>query len=166
MFIVASDLSEAQRERLMSALSLQGMDVTAYTFEAVRKVFVKLFCTPKSSMENSSRRVNMRTDAKNLVTTARTSHPPEQKETIHMISMLQKEACSGSIHDLVHIPTQNCLADCLTKSSAKADNLSTAVKTGRLLDVEISLSPTPREGAFHVMFVRTSVVPRVKMLRK
>ena len=45
MFVVASDLSEAQRERL-----LQGMDVTAYTFDAVRKVFVKLFCTPKSSM--------------------------------------------------------------------------------------------------------------------
>ena len=50
-----------------------------------------------------------------------------------MISMLRKEVCSGSIHDLAHIPTQNCLADCLTKSSAKADNLIAAVKTGRLL---------------------------------
>ena len=54
-----------------------------------------------------------------------------------MISMLRKETCSGSIHDLAHIPTQNCLADCLTKASAKADNLITAVKTGRLLDVDI-----------------------------
>ena len=36
-----------------------------------------------------------------------------------MISMLRKEACSGSIHDLAHVPTQNCLADCLTKASAK-----------------------------------------------
>ena len=52
-----------------------------------------------------------------------------------MISMLRKDAGSGSIHDLAHIPTQNCLADCLTKASAKADNLITAVKTGRLLDV-------------------------------
>ena len=40
MFVVASDLSEAQRERLMSALSLQGMDVTACTFDAVRKVYL------------------------------------------------------------------------------------------------------------------------------
>ena len=54
-----------------------------------------------------------------------------------MISMLRKEACSGSIHDLAHIPTQNCLADCLTKASANSDNLITVVKTGRLLDVEI-----------------------------
>ena len=53
-----------------------------------------------------------------------------------MISMLRKEACSGSIHDLAHIPTQNCLADCLTKASAKADNLITAVQTGTLLDVD------------------------------
>ena len=109
-----------------------------------------------------------------------------------MISMLRKESCSGSNHDLAHIPTQNCLEDCSTKTSAKADNLITAVKTGRLLDVDIhpkfrslmehkaflptrcrtfmhtrkkdvfflnalriSLAPTPREGPFHVMFVRT-----------
>ena len=31
--------------------------------------------------------------------------------------------------------TQNCLADCLTKASGKADNLITAVQTGKLLDV-------------------------------
>ena len=36
MFIVVSDLSEAQRKRLTSPLSLQGMNVTAYTFEAVK----------------------------------------------------------------------------------------------------------------------------------
>ena len=50
--------------------------------------------------------LHMRTDAKNLVTTARTTHLPEQKEIIYMISMFRKEACSGSIHDLAHIPTQ------------------------------------------------------------
>ena len=54
-----------------------------------------------------------------------------------MISMLRKEACSGTIHDLAHTPRQNCLADCLTKASAKADNLITALKTGKLLDVDI-----------------------------
>ena len=79
--------------------------------------------------------IHMRTEAKNLVTTARTIHLPEQKETIHMISMLRKEACSGSIHDLAHSPTQNCMAECLTKASAKADNLIATVKTGKLLGV-------------------------------
>ena len=73
--------------------------------------------------------LHRRTDAKNLVTTARTNHLLEQKETIHMISMLRKEACSGSIHDLAHISTQNCFLDCLAKASAKADNLITAVQT-------------------------------------
>ena len=48
--------------------------------------------------------LHMRTVAKNLVTTARTIHLPQQEETILMISMLRKEACSGSIHDLAHIP--------------------------------------------------------------
>ena len=56
-----------------------------------------------------------------------------------MISMLRKEDCSGSIHDLAHVPTQNCSADFLTKTSSKTDNLIIAVKTGRLLDVAIHL---------------------------
>ena len=70
-----------------------------------------------------------------------------------MISMLRKEACSGSIHDLAHIPTQNCLADCLTKASAKADNLITAVKTGRLLDVD--MHPDFRTLMEHKAFLST-----------
>ena len=48
MFIVASDLSEAQRERLTSSLSLKGMNVTVYTLEEGKTVFVELFCTPTS----------------------------------------------------------------------------------------------------------------------
>ena len=59
--------------------------------------------------------IHMRTDTKNLVTTARTIPLPEQKETIHMISILRNETSSGSTHDLAHISTQNCLAVCLTK---------------------------------------------------
>ena len=58
MFIVASDLSETQREKLTSSLYLRGMDIPAYTFEAVKTVFAKLFCTPKSSMENQSGHVS------------------------------------------------------------------------------------------------------------
>ena len=53
--------------------------------------------------------------------------------------MFRKEACSESIHDTAPIPNQNCLADRLTKASAKADNLITAVQTGKLLDVDIHL---------------------------
>ena len=60
-----------------------------------------------------------------------------KKETIDMVSMLRKEACSGSTHDLAHISTQNFLAECPTKASAKADNLITEVKTGKLLEVVI-----------------------------
>ena len=58
MFVVASDLSETERERLTSSLSLQGMYVTVFTLEAVKTLFAELFCTPKSSMENPSLRVN------------------------------------------------------------------------------------------------------------
>ena len=82
--------------------------------------------------------IHTRTDAKNLVTRASTIHSPEQKEPIHVIPMLRKEACSGSICHLAHISTQNCSADCLTEASAKADNLITAVKTEKLLDVDVN----------------------------
>ena len=58
MFIVASDLDEAQRERFTSSLSLRNMTVTAYSLDSVQVVFVELFCTPRSSMENSSLRVS------------------------------------------------------------------------------------------------------------
>ena len=88
-------------------------------------------------MDISGANLHMRTDAKHLVTSARTIHLPEQKETIHMFSMLRKEACSGSIHDVAHIPHQNCLADRLTKASAKADSLITAVLTGKWLHFDI-----------------------------
>jgi len=74
--------------------------------------------------------IHMRTDAHNLVSTAATTHLPEQKETIHMIQMLRKEANSGRIDDLAHVVTSDCLSDCLTKHSAKPDALVKAVETG------------------------------------
>ncbi len=80
--------------------------------------------------------LHMRTDANKLVTTASTTHLPEQKETIHMINQLRHEACSGSIDDLAHVVSIDCMADCLTKSSAKADPLITAVETGYLPNVD------------------------------
>ena len=68
--------------------------------------------------------LHMRTDAKNLVTTSRTVHFPEQKgDHPHDFYVAQGSLFRKcSFHDLAHIPTQNCLADCLTKASAKADN--------------------------------------------
>ena len=80
--------------------------------------------------------VHMRTDANNLVTTASTTHLPEQKETIHMINQLRTEACSGAIDDLAHVVSADCLADCLTKHSAKPDFLIKAVNTGVLPNVD------------------------------
>ena len=80
--------------------------------------------------------LHMRTDANNLVTTASTTHLPEQKETIHMIQMLRKESSSGNIDDLAHVRTDHCLADCLTKNSAKPEALQRAVSTGILKTID------------------------------
>ena len=80
--------------------------------------------------------IHMRTDAHNLITTASTTHLPEQKETIHMIQMLRRESNSGKISDLAHVSTHDCLSDCLTKHSAKPDNLVKAVETGILPNVD------------------------------
>ena len=81
----------------------------------------------------------MRTDANNLVTTASTTHLPEQKETIHMIQMLRKESSSGAIEDLAHVISENCLSDALTKNSAKPEALLKAVETGILRAVDTVL---------------------------
>ena len=80
--------------------------------------------------------IHMRTDANNLVTTARTTHQPEQKETIHLIQMLRKESNSGAIDDLAHVVSADCLSDSLTKHSAKADALVKSVNTGILKGVD------------------------------
>ena len=64
----------------------------------------------------------MRIDAKNLVTTARTIHLPEQQETIHMISMLRKEACSGSIHDYLNSELFGRLSDEVVSEGRQLDH--------------------------------------------
>ena len=58
MFLVGSDVNEAQRERLTSSLSLRDITVTAYTLDTVQPAFVELFCAPKSSLENPSLRMS------------------------------------------------------------------------------------------------------------
>ena len=49
-----------------------------------------------------------------------------------MINQLRTEACSGGMDDLAHVVSVDCLADCLTKNSAKPDYLIKAVDTGLL----------------------------------
>ena len=94
--------------------------------------------------------IHMRTDAKNLAPTARTIHLPEHKETIHMISMFRKEACSGSIHDLAHIPTENCLANCLAKASEKTGQENCLMLTFTLiLEPLWSTRPSCQPGVKH-----------------
>jgi len=87
-------------------------------------------------MTGTAAEVHMRTDANNLVTTATTTHLPDQKETIHMIQMLRVESCSGSIEDLAHVVTTDMMADCLTKHSAKPDYLIKAIATSNLPNVD------------------------------
>ena len=84
----------------------------------------------------SAAEIQMRTDANNLVTTAATTHLPEQRETIHMINQLRTESCSGSIDDLAHVVSADCLADCLTKASAKPEALIEAVRAGTIVNVD------------------------------
>ncbi len=53
-----------------------------------------------------------------------------------MINQLRYESCSGSIDDLAHVISEDCMADCLTKSSAKSTALVKAVDTGTLPNVD------------------------------
>ena len=50
--------------------------------------------------------------------------------------MLRAEACSGAIDDLAHVVSADCMADCLTKASAKAEFLVKAVDDGKLPNVD------------------------------
>ena len=87
-------------------------------------------------VSGQSAEVHIRTDANNLITTAQTTRLPEQKETIHQINMLRVESNSGAMDDLAHVSSEDCLADPLTKASAKDDALIRAVTTGVLPKVD------------------------------
>ena len=53
-----------------------------------------------------------------------------------MINQLRHESCSGSIDDLAHVVSADCMADCLTKSSAKPTALIRTLETGNILNVD------------------------------
>ena len=90
-----------------------------------------------ADLSGQNAELHMRTDANNLVTTASTTHSPEQKETIHLIQMLRKESVSGRIDDLAHCSSGDCLSDCLTKHSARPDALIDAVESGVLKNLDV-----------------------------
>ncbi len=96
---------------------------------------------------------HMRIDANNLVTTASTTHVPEQQETLHMMQMLRKEACPGSIADHSHIRTHWCFADCLIKKSANPHALINAVRQGLLKEVDAH--PPLRTLVEHKAYLRS-----------
>ena len=100
--------------------------------------------------------IHLRTDANNLVTTAQTTHLPEQKETHHLIQMLRHESNTGHLDDLGHIASEYCLADPLTKHSAKPDQLVLTITTGRLDQVDVH--PPFRTLLKHKAFLTTWVI--------
>ena len=100
--------------------------------------------------------IHIRTDANNLVTTAQTTHLPEQKETHHLIQMLRHESNTGHLDDLSHIASEYCLADPLTKSTAKPDQLVSSITTGKLENVDVH--PPFRSLLKHKAFLTTWVI--------
>ena len=108
--------------------------------------------------------LHLRTDANNLVTTARTTHQPEQKETKHLTQMLRRESNSGSIDDLAHVVSAHCLSIALTKHSAKADELIRCVETGviRQVDCHPPFRSLTRHKAYLIMWLRQYVDPRLQ----
>ena len=60
-----------------------------------------------------------------------------------MINQLRHESCSGSIDDLAHVVSEDCLSDCLTKNSAKATALIKAVNEG--ISPNVDKHPSFRE---------------------
>jgi len=134
--------SDAGRGSLVDYESQKIKRTVLSTTVAELYAFMKCFGTCQflrglwMDISGSAAEVHMRTDANNLVTTASTTHLPEQKETIHMINQLRTEASSGAIDDLAHVVTGDMLADCLTKHSVKPANLIRTIQTGILPNVD------------------------------
>ena len=100
--------------------------------------------------------IHLRTDANNLVTTAQTTHLPEQKETHHLIQMLRHESNTGNIDDLSHVASEFCLADPLAKHTAKPDELVRSIETGTLRQVDVH--PPFRTLVKHKAFITEWVI--------
>ena len=58
MVTVQADLSEQQREKLVSHMTMRGVRLQDYTFDQIRECMIELFCVPRSALENPSYRVS------------------------------------------------------------------------------------------------------------
>ncbi len=133
------DISDA-RGSLIEYESHKIRKITQSTTVAELYSFMKCFGTSLflrglwMDMTGTEADIHMRTDAKNLVTTAQTTHLPQHKETIHMIQMLRHEAVSGSMKDLAHVVSKDMLSDVLTKQECNEGLrvLNRAVTSGLL----------------------------------
>ena len=56
IMVVLADLSEQQRERMTSTMTMRNIHVENYQYQDVREVFTELFCAPRNSWENPSLR--------------------------------------------------------------------------------------------------------------
>lgn len=104
--------------------------------------------------------IHVRTDANNLVTTAQTTHLPEQKETHHLIQMLRHESNTGQLDDLSHVVSEFCLADALTKHTAKPDQLIHSIETGIL--EKIDMHPPFRTLLKHKAFTTSWIIDNIR----
>ena len=70
--------------------------------------------------------------------------------------MLRHESNTGHLDDLSHIASEYCLADPLTKSTAKPDQLVSSITTGKLEYVDVH--PPFRSLLKHKAFLTTWVI--------
>ena len=56
--IIQAELTEPQRERFMSILTMRNLDISDFNVTQVRGVFMDLLCTSRSSMENPQLRAS------------------------------------------------------------------------------------------------------------
>ena len=130
---------EQEQEQQQQQQQQQQQSTTVAELNALMKYFgtCLLIRTLRADVTGEILPIHIRTDANNLVTAAKTTHLPEHKETHHLIQMLRHESNSGQLDDLSHIVSEYCLADPLTKSSAKPDQLVPTTETGVMENADV-----------------------------
>ena len=58
MYLVLSNLSESQRERLASYMATRDLDVPDYTVDILRAAYIELVCAPRNSLADPSWRTS------------------------------------------------------------------------------------------------------------
>ena len=81
-----------------------------------------------------------------------------------MIQMLRHESNTGQLHDLSHVTSEYCLADPLTKHSAKPDQLVFSIETGQIVNAD--MHPPFRTLIKHKAFAATWCVQNLREPQK